>query len=250
MFKKTLALIVGATRIIFTTGRILAVLLFLSIFVASHTVTALAAITSTAISAVAGTASTVIGRSKTETLGLSRQNARLRTDLDIEKRRVSSLVKENERIRKVNVVTFRGRSTTAKEATQEVLDLTMTRTTRSTLANVSSIPGESIPFYGIAIVLAATSYELKAACDNMTDLYDLQVALGTETARSDDRSAVCALQIPTKKEVWNGIKKSPQVAWDTSIAALDGVTDSVRTIEMPEFGGMWRRFTNWIGRSF
>lgn len=247
MFKKTLARIIGLIRIIFTTGRILAFLLFLGFFVASHTITALAAITSTAISAVAGTTSTVMGRSKTKTLNLTTQNTRLRADLNIEKRRASSLVAENARIRKVDAVTFRGRSTTVKEATQEVLDRTMTRTTRSTLANVSSIPGESIPFYGIAIVLAATAYELKAACDNMTDLYDLQVALDPETARSDDRSAVCALQIPTKQEVWTGIKKSPQAAWDTSIATLDSVTDSVKTIETPEFGGMWQRFTNWIG---
>lgn len=247
MFKKTLALIIGSIRIIFTTGRLLAFLLFLGFFVASHTFTALAAITSTAISAVAGTTSTVMGRSKTKNLDLTTQNSRLRVDLDIEKRRASSLVAENARIRKVDAVTFRGRSTTVKEATQEVLDRTMTRTTRSTLANVSSIPGESIPFYGIAIVLAATAYELKAACDNMTDLYDLQVALDPETARSDDRNAVCALQIPTKQEVWTGIKQSTQTAWDTSIATLDSVTDSVKTIETPEFSGMWQRFTNWIG---
>lgn len=247
MFKKTLALLVGSFRIVFKTSRILVFLLFLSFFVASHTVTALSAITSAAISAVAGTTSTVMGRSNTKNLDLTTQNKQLRADLDVEQRRTSSLVAENARIRNVDAVTFRGRSTTIKEATQEVLDRTMTRTTRSTLANVSSIPGESIPFYGIAIGLATTSYELKAACDNMTDLYDLQVALDPKTARSDDRSAVCALQVPTKQEVWAGIQQSPQSAWDTSIATLGSVTDSVKNIDAPEFGGMWQRFTDWIG---
>lgn len=247
MFKKTLALIVGSFRVIFKTGRVLAFLLFLSFFVASHTITALAAITSTAISAVAGTTATVMGRSRTKNLDLTTQNTRLRADLGTERRRATGLFAENARLRKVDAVTFRGRSTTIKEATQEILDRTMTRTTRSTLANVSSIPGESIPLYGIAIVLAATAYELKAACDNMTDLYDLQVALDPDTARSDDRSAVCALQIPTKQEVWVGIKQSPQAAWDTSIATLESVNNSVKTIETPEFGGMWQRFMNWIG---
>jgi hypothetical protein len=250
MFKKTLALIVGSFRITFKTSRILVLLLFLGFFIASHTITALAAITSTAISAVAGTTSTVMGRSNTKNLDLTTENTRLRADLDVEKRRASSLGAENARIRNVDAVTFRGRSTTIKEATQEVLDRTMTRTTRSTIANVSSIPGESIPFYGIAIVVAATSYELKAACDNMTDLYDLQVALDPNTARSDDRSAVCALQVPTKQEVWAGIKQSPQIAWDKSITTLGSVTDSVKNIDTPEFGGMWQRFTNWIGRRF
>jgi len=160
MFKKALTLIVGSFRIVFKTGHVLAFLLFLGFFVASHTVTTLAAITSTTISAVAGTTSTVMGRLNTKALDLTTQNTRLKADLDMEKRRVSSVVAENTRLRKVDVVTFRGRSTTVKEATQEVLDRAMTRTTRSTVANVSSIPGESIPFYGIAIVLAATTYEL------------------------------------------------------------------------------------------
>lgn len=241
---------VGSFRVVFKTGRVLAFLIFLSFFVASHTVTALAAITSTAISAVAGTTATVLGRSRTKNLDLATQNTRLKVDLDTEKRRAASLASENARIRKVNTVTFRGRSTTVKEATQEVLDRTMARTTRSTLANVSSIPGESIPLYGIAIVLAATAYELKAACDNMTDLYDLQVALDPDTARSDDRSAVCAMQIPTKQEVWVGIKQSPQVAWEKSIATLESVNSNVRALEAPEFGGMWKRFMNWIGGAY
>ena len=247
MLKKMIALSTGALRSVFKTGRVVVFLLFLGFFVASHTITALAAITSTAISAVAGTTSTVLGRSRTKSLDLTTQNTRLKADLNLEKNRASSLVAENARLRKDDAVTFRGRSMSVKEATQEVLDRTMTRTTRSTLTNVSSIPGESIPFYGIAIVLAATTYELRAACHNMTDLYDLQVALDPSTARADDRSAICALQVPTKEEVWAGIKKSPRTAWKASIDSLEGVSESVSAIEMPEFGGMWHRFTTWIG---
>ena len=114
MFKKTLTLSIGSFKIIFKTSRILVFLLFLGFFVASHTITALAAITSTAISAIAGTTSTVMGRSKTKTLDLTTQNNRLRADLDVEKRRASSLVTENARIRRIDAVTFRGRSTTIK----------------------------------------------------------------------------------------------------------------------------------------
>lgn len=247
MWENRLALIVRSSKTIFRTGRILAVFLFLGFFVASHTITALAAITSTAISAVAGTTSTVMGRSKAKTFDLNAQNTQLRADLDIEKRRSANLVAENARIRQADAVTFRGRTTTTKEATRDVLDRTMTRTKRSALANVSSIPGESIPFYGIAIVVAATAYELKAACDNMTDLYDLQVALDPGMARSDDKIAVCALQIPTKEEVWIGVKKSPQAAWNTSIATLESVADSVNALNTPDFGGMWQRFSHWTG---
>ncbi|MBO9429602.1 hypothetical protein [Sulfitobacter sp. R18_1] len=136
---------------------------------------------------------------------------------------------------------------TVKQATQSVIDRTMMRTTRSTLANVSSIPGESLPFFGIAIVLAATTYELKTACDNMVDLYDLQVALDPDTARSDDRNAVCALEVPTQQEVWSGIKKSPKEAWEGSISTLESIAGRMKKIETPDFGGAWHRFASWIG---
>lgn len=247
MFRNTSARIVRTFGAAFKTARLIFILLFLGFFIASHTVTALAAITSSAISAVAGTTSTVLGRSNAKAVSLSANNAQLRTDLNREKRRVSKHVAENARLRNAAAVSFRGQKTTVKQAAQGVIDRTMTRTKRSILTNVASIPGESIPFFGIGIVLAATTYEFRAACANMTELYELQVALDPNTARSEDRSAVCALQIPTKEEVWSSIKEAPKDVWEGSIVALEHVTEDVRKIEPPEFGGTWHRFTTWIG---
>ena len=244
---KFAAVMVWLMKRIFQFGRVLAILLFIGFFVASHTVTAFAALTSTAISSVAGVSSTVIGRMRAKTMTLDTD---LRADLNFEKRRASKLVAENARLQKAGAITFRGRSTTIKAATREVLGRTATRTTRATIANVSSIPGESVPFYGIAIILAATTYEIKAACDNMNDLYDLQVAIDPDSARPDDRKAVCALQIPTGEEVWSSVKKSPQTAWNSSIATLGSVTDSVKSIEAPDFSGIWSSSINWIGDWF
>lgn len=240
----------GSLKILLKTSRILVVLFFIGFFVASHTITTIAAITSTAIAAVAGTTSTVLGRSREKTLDLSRENARLQTNLDIEKRQSSTLVAENARLRKINGVTFRGQQTTIKKATQEVLGRTMARTKRSTFANLSTIPGESIPFYGIAVVLAATAYELDAACENMSDLYELQVALDPDTARAEDKRAVCAFEVPTKQEVWLAIKQSPKAAWDNSIASLDSIADGAKQIESPEFSDMWQTFIDWIAGRF
>lgn len=247
MFRKILALIIGTFGATFKTARVIYILLFLGFFVASHTVTALAAITSTAISAVAGTTSTVLGRSNAKAGNLAANNAQLKTDLDRERRRATKHVAENARLRNAAAVTYRGQTTTAKQAAQGVIDRTMTRTKRSILTNAASIPGESIPFFGIGIVLAATTYEFRTACANMTDLYELQVALDPNTARSEDRSAVCALQIPTKEEVWNSIKDSPKDVWEGSIVALENVADEVNKINTPDFGGTWHRFTTWIG---
>ncbi len=247
MFTRLSELIARAFTATCKTFRIALLLLFLGFFVASHTVTALAAITSTAISAIAGTASTVLNRSKAKNRDLSANNTKLRADLDRERHLASRHSAENRRLHKATTLTFRGQTMTGKQATQGVINRTMIRTKRSILTNVASIPGESIPCFGIGIVVAATTYEFKAACTNMTDLYELQVALDPNKARSEDRSAVCALQIPTKEEVWSRIKESPNDVWEGSIAALANVADEVKKIEPPDFGGTWHHFTTWMG---
>lgn len=223
----------------FKTGRILLFLLFLGFFVASHTITALAAITSTAISAVAGTTSTVLGRTQGTADDLIRQNARLKADLDLERGKARKLVAENARLRKSDAITFRGRSTSVKAASREVLGRTMKRTRTSAMANLASIPGEGIPFYGIAIVLAATTYELKTACDNMIDLYDLQVAIDPDAALPDDKAAVCALEIPSRDEVWASIKSSPRHVWESTVKQFQTESGMSEPIERPESDGFW-----------
>jgi hypothetical protein len=44
--------------------------------------------------------------------------------------------------------------------------------------SIAAIPGESIPFIGVAVLIVDTGYELYAACETVRDLDQLYVDLG------------------------------------------------------------------------
>ncbi|GGA24439.1 hypothetical protein [Neptunicoccus cionae] len=247
MYKNLLSTILKSLGNIANICRILTILLVLGFFVASHTVTTVAALTSTAITAVAGAGSTVMGRSSIEAHKMSTKNARLQNSLEIEKKRVAKLSKESAALRNKDLIRIRGRTTTVKKASSEVLNRVAKRTVRATATNLSSIPGESIPFYGIAIILAATAYELQAACANMKDIYELQVAINPDVSHASDRDTICAMKIPTKQEIWESVKGSPNAAWQSSREKLLEVSDDLKSVEMPTFSRMWKRFAGLIG---
>ena len=49
------------------------------------------------------------------------------------------------------------------------------------------------------MIVGATTYELKSACDTMKDSYDLDHALNPEGMTAEDRDKVCGLQVPSKE---------------------------------------------------
>jgi hypothetical protein len=46
------------------------------------------------------------------------------------------------------------------------------------LLSIAAIPAESIPFIGMAVLIADTGYELYAACETVRDLDQLHSNLG------------------------------------------------------------------------
>ncbi len=80
------------------------------------------------------------------------------------------------------------------------------KTAAGTTANIASIPFESIPFYGIGVIVAGTATEVILACTIMQDLKELNTALGNE----DDISAksVCGLTVPTQEEIIEGLDEN------------------------------------------
>lgn len=71
------------------------------------------------------------------------------------------------------------------------------RTLKSAAVNVGSMAGEAIPYAGLAVIVGATGYELKLACENLLDLEHLYSDLGIDDEA--DRSAVekvCDPQLP------------------------------------------------------
>ena len=68
---------------------------------------------------------------------------------------------------------------------------------KSAAVNVGSMAGEALPFVGWAVIVGATGYELKLACENLLDLESLYDTFGI--GEDEDRSAVekiCRPELP------------------------------------------------------
>jgi hypothetical protein len=71
---------------------------------------------------------------------------------------------------------------------------------------LAEIPGEAIPLLGIPILLAATAYEIKLACENLDDLDQLYSDMGMADETSDDvMHSVCNPELPDAGTVWDGV---------------------------------------------
>jgi len=118
------------------------------------------------------------------------------------------------------------------------------RTATTASVNLGSVFAESIPFWGIAVIVGATTVELSAACDTMADLHEMQILFATEQAVPSERDEVCGLQVPTRQEIWTAIKASPQAVWRHSVEAAGGVSVWAEDFEPPNFGGYWELILN------
>ena len=61
-----------------------------------------------------------------------------------------------------------------------------TSTKRVAAKSSAAIPPESIPFIGVAVLIADRGYELYAACETVRDLDQLYSEMGIEGETSDD----------------------------------------------------------------
>ena len=72
--------------------------------------------------------------------------------------------------------------------------------------SIAAIPAESIPFLGVAVLIADTGYELYAACETVRDLDQLYSDLGMVDEIPDDvMHSVCDSELPDAGEVWAGV---------------------------------------------
>ncbi len=68
--------------------------------------------------------------------------------------------------------------------------------------SIAAIPAESIPFIGVAVLVADTGYELYAACETVRDLDQLYSDLGMADETQDDiMQSVCDPELPNAGEV-------------------------------------------------
>ncbi len=84
-----------------------------------------------------------------------------------------------------------------KAATRKFGTRLASRTRRVTAKSIAAIPAESIPFIGVAVLIADTGYELYAACETIWDLDVLYSDMGMVDETPDDvMHSVCDPKLP------------------------------------------------------
>jgi hypothetical protein len=79
-----------------------------------------------------------------------------------------------------------------KAATRKFGTRLSSRTKRVAAKSIAAIPAESIPFIGVAVLIADTGYELYAACETVRDLDELYADLGmADEVQGDAMHSVC-----------------------------------------------------------
>ncbi len=87
--------------------------------------------------------------------------------------------------------------------------------------NVVSTFAESIPLWGVTVVVGVTALELKEACDTAKDMQELNLAFNPELTSEETAQEVCGMSVPSMDEIWTKIKDSP----DDIKSSLDNMPD-------------------------
>lgn len=108
-----------------------------------------------------------------------------------------------------------------KAATRRFGSRLAARTQRVAAKSIAALPAESIPFLGVAVLIADTGYELYAACETISDLDQLYADLDMSDATADDViHSVCDPQIPPPGHVWDGVVEQVDQWWGDLLEAV------------------------------
>ena len=95
------------------------------------------------------------------------------------------------------------------------------RTKKLVATTLAEIPGEAIPMLGIPILLAATAYEIKLACENLDDLDQLYSDMGmTDESPEGVMDSVCHPAMPDAGKVWDGVVEKSGEWWGELVEAV------------------------------
>jgi hypothetical protein len=109
----------------------------------------------------------------------------------------SKITSQDKAIKKHKATTLKRKAATRKFGTRHA-----TRTKRVAAKSIAAIPAESIPFIGVAVIIADTEYELYAACETVRDQDQLYADLGMEDeVQEDAMHSVCEPELPEAGEV-------------------------------------------------
>jgi hypothetical protein len=113
----------------------------------------------------------------------------------------SKIASQDKAIKKHKATALKRKAATRKFGTRVA-----SRTRRIAEKSIAAIPAQSIPFIGVAVLIADTGYELYAACETITDLDQLYLNMGmADETTNDVMHSVCDSELPDAGEVWAGV---------------------------------------------
>lgn len=140
----------------------------------------------------------------------------------------------------VRTILVDGVEMTAEAAAIKITGRVKTRTASLATTNLGATFGQAIPWIGVGVVVAATAYELKSACNTMKDMHALEMALNPLAVDDPEVAKVCGIRVPTKEEVWKAIKESPGEALQRAVNAFAALPDV-----MPAMPTGWADWSLW-----
>jgi hypothetical protein len=128
----------------------------------------------------------------------------------------SKIASQDIAIKKQKATTLKRKAATRKFGTRLA-----SRTKRVAAKSIAAIPAESIPFIGVAVLIADTGYELFAACETARDLDQLYADLGmADEVQEGVMHSVCDPELPDAGDVWGGVVENMDQWWESLVKAV------------------------------
>jgi hypothetical protein len=142
-----------------------------------------------------------------------------------------------------------------RKVAKNVSDRIKTRNIKRAAASTGAILAESVPYLGIAAIIAETGYEVVGYCETFSDMNELYQSLGLERPMDDSAiNKVCNPQLPSLAEIWKTIRdKAPGHNWWTSFEVfsesvkgqVEGLLDAAKQLGDDSSAAI-NRLRNWL----
>lgn len=84
--------------------------------------------------------------------------------------------------------------------------------------NISSLPGEALPFIGTALVVGVTAWDIFDFCQTIKDLNEINIAFDRPV---EDEKAICGMKVPSKDQVISDAKRNWQSAYKVAAESIN-----------------------------
>jgi hypothetical protein len=127
--------------------------------------------------------------------------ARIQRLSDSRQAYVAALLTVIDRNKDAHLAAMREREARARELVLRASSRIGGRVAGSVQRSVAAMVGEAVPAFGVGVIVATTALEVKDACTNLQDIYELNTAFAPDLSDGENRDHVCGITVPTVEEL-------------------------------------------------